>query len=44
MSKDSPASAQNAASRVGIRRTVWILAALAVGSYVVFLLSVMGGK
>ena len=44
MSKDSPTPVQNASSRAGIRRTVWILAALAVGSYVVFLLSVMGGK
>lgn len=34
----------NPASRAGIRRTVWILAACAVGSYVVFLLSVMGDK
>jgi hypothetical protein len=39
-----PAAKPDAASRAGIRRTVWILAALAVGSYVVFLLSVMGGK
>jgi hypothetical protein len=44
MSSDSPTPVHNAASRAGIRRTVWILAALAVGSYVVFLLSVMGGK
>jgi len=39
-----PSPQQNPASRAGIRRTVWILAACAVGSYVVFLLSVMGDK
>jgi len=39
-----PATKADAASRAGIRRTAWILAACAVGSYVVFLLSVMGGK
>jgi hypothetical protein len=35
---------QHPASRAGIRRTVWILAACAIGSYVVFLLSVIGGE
>ena len=44
MTTDSPAPNQNAASRAGIRRTAWILAACAVGSYVIFLLSVMGDK
>jgi hypothetical protein len=31
-------------SRAGIRRTVWILTACALGSYALFLLSVLGGK
>jgi len=35
---------QSAATRSGIRRTVLILAACAIGSYLVFLYSVMAGK
>ena len=33
-----------ASSRAGVRRTVWILAACAVGSYALFLISVLHGK
>jgi hypothetical protein len=44
MNPDSPVSKQQAAARAGVRRTVWILAACALGSYLVFLYSVMGGK
>jgi hypothetical protein len=32
------------AQRAAIRRTAWILAACAVGAYVLFLSSVIGGK
>ena len=44
MKTDSPLPELNPASRAGIRRTVWILAACAVGSYLLFLLSVLAGK
>ena len=44
MKTDSSLPELNPASRVGIRRTVWILAACAVGFYLLFLLSVLAGK
>lgn len=44
MKPDSASPQPNPASRAGVRRTVWILTACAVASYVLFLLSVMGGK
>lgn len=40
----SSAPEQTPASRAGIRRTAWILAACAVASYVLFLYSVLGKK
>jgi hypothetical protein len=44
MTSDPKISEPTAASRAGVRRTVWILVACAVGSYLVFLYSVTGGK
>ena len=44
MTVNSTTPEQSAATRSGIRRTAWILAACAVGSYLVFLFSVIGGK
>ncbi len=44
MKNESQLQAPPAGNRAGIRRTVWILTACAVGSYVVFLLSVLGAK
>jgi len=44
MKSDPSVPELNPASRAGIRRTAWVLAACAVGSYVVFLLSVIGGR
>ncbi len=35
---------QNPAQRAAVRRTVWILAAIAVGAYVLFLSSMLGAK
>jgi hypothetical protein len=39
-----PTTPQPVRNRAGIRRTAWILAACAVGSYLVFLFSVLAGK
>lgn len=44
MKTESNIQAPPSGNRAGIRRTAWILAACAVGSYVVFLLSVLGAK